>query len=163
MNSVLVVNQVIADLLKTFHGDNLNEHVLKIARIPEGSKLLRKEGVAWPLVTFRNVYIFPGPPALLEEKFKLFRDQFASSPFFTYKIFSSAPEALIAGHLMEWSNRFSETLRLGSYPVSHELNGLKLRTLLTLESKDKEALKHGSDALLMLLPKEAVISHHLET
>eukprot|EP00741_Cyanophora_paradoxa_P021226 tig00000237_g20487.t1 len=144
-------------MLKDTYGKDCNEYVLKMADFPQGYALLRKEGVPWPFLHVKNVYIFPGVPKFLQAKFETFKETFRSTPFLTAQVEVSAPESAIAAYLHEAVERHRD-VRLGSYPVDGP-PGVKV--LLTLESKDAERLRAAFESLLMLLPREVVVSSRI--
>src|SRR5512139_2220997 len=64
-----VIDGRLRELLDTFYSGNLTPERLKMAEVPEGAELVSDETLTFPLIRFRNVFIFPGIPELLRKKF----------------------------------------------------------------------------------------------
>jgi FAD synthetase len=135
-------------LLTALRGTEANASQLKMCQLPQGAKLIRSSGIWYPLVTIRNVYIFPGIPRLLRAEFDSARDCFQGSP-----IFMSCIESDIAQDLHDLLDEFPDLL-LGSYPRTSEGD---YRTLLTLESRDVTYVNKAVDALIARLPGASVL------
>jgi FAD synthetase len=139
-------------LLRSRYGNDLNEARLKLTEVPEGAVLIREDGLWLPAVTMENVYIFPGIPDLLRQKFESIRERFRESPYFLRKVYVKESEGTIAASLHDLLREFSE-LMLGSYP---DLHNPAYKVLLTLESKDEMYLQTALERLLTLLPRGSV-------
>lgn len=135
------------------YGDAVNEAVLRMADVPEGAGLIELGETRFPLVTFRNICIFPGIPRYLREKFSLIKEKFRSSAFYLKRLFLNAEESEITAVL----NRVVEDNRnviFGSYP---SLGNPEYRILVTAESKSEDDLNAAMERLLEGLPKEIVV------
>ena len=55
-------------------GDDVNEARLRMANVPEGATLLATEALFAPMVNIHNVYIFPGIPKILQERFHAIKE-----------------------------------------------------------------------------------------
>ena len=139
-------------LIRHFYKDKLKEPDLKMAEVPEGAELLSMEGLAFPIVVMRNVYIFPGIPEILRRKFGVIRERFRDEPFHLRRVFVRVGEGSLADHLRAVL-REHPTLLLGSYP---EMNNPEYQVKLTLESRDPDTVERATQALLARLPAEAV-------
>ena len=127
--------------------------MLKMAEVPEGADLLHPEGLKYPIVTFSNIYIFPGVPQILRKKFAAIKERFRCPPFFLKRIFVNSPEIKIALHLSELLALYPG-IELGSYPV---LAHPEYQVIVTLESKDPSSLERGFLHLISLLPKDSIV------
>jgi molybdenum cofactor synthesis domain-containing protein len=139
-------------LLRSRYANDLNEARLKLTEVPEGAVLIREDGLWLPAVTLENVYIFPGIPDLLRQKFESIKERFRESPYFLRKVYVKESEGNIAACLHDLLREFSE-LMLGSYP---DLHNPAYKVLLTLESKDETYLQTALERLLTLLPQGSV-------
>jgi molybdenum cofactor synthesis domain-containing protein len=118
--------------LRHFYSAELIDGNLRMADIPEGSRLVGVQGLWFPVVSVENVYIFPGVPEILQRKFQRIRETFRESPFHLREIFLKADEGQIAAALHLLLADFPDLL-LGSYPYfDNPVYSIKL----TLESKD---------------------------
>jgi len=142
--------------LRERHGENINEARLRMAEVPEGAELVGEGSLYAPAVRLRNIYIFPGIPKVLQDRFRAIRERFRDAPFFLKVVYSKEGEGVIASILNDLLAGFPELL-LGSYPV---LDNPEYRVKLTLESKDPNYLNQAFERLLSTLPKGAV--HRIE-
>ncbi|HEY7168036.1 MAG TPA: competence/damage-inducible protein A [Candidatus Binatia bacterium] len=133
-------------------GSDINEARLRMANVPEGAELLATEAMFAPVIKIRNVYIFPGIPRILQERFEAIKERFREKPYLLRNVFVKYGEGVIAATLNDLLARFPELL-LGSYPVL-DLPDYKVK--VTLESKDPEYLKRALDSFVAALPRDAV-------
>ncbi|MGH9389121.1 MAG: competence/damage-inducible protein A [Vicinamibacteria bacterium] len=133
--------------------NDVNEAKLKMAEIPEGAELIASENLSFPIVFFKNVYIFPGVPEILRHKFEIIKERFRDAPFYLHRVFVSAGEGSIAETLNEVTRAFP-SLALGSYPV---FNRLDYKVMITLESRKKELLEDALKFFLERLPEKYVV------
>jgi molybdenum cofactor synthesis domain-containing protein len=137
-------------------GIEVNEARLRMANVPEGATLLATEALFAPVVNYRNVYIFPGIPRILRERFHAIKERFREAPYFLKNVYVTYGEGVIAAMLNELLAKFPELL-LGSYPV---LDVAEYRVKVTLESKDAGYLDRALQSFLASLPDGAV--HRIE-
>jgi molybdenum cofactor synthesis domain-containing protein len=142
--------------LQERHGENINEARLRMAEVPEGAELVGEESLYAPAVKLRNVYIFPGIPKILHERFQAIKEDFRDAPFFLKVVYVKEGEGVIASILNNLLTGFPQLL-LGSYPV---LDNPEYKVKVTLESKDLNYLNQAFKELLSTLPKGAV--HRIE-
>ena len=133
-------------------GDQVNEARLRMANVPEGATLLATEAPFAAIVKIRNVYIFPGIPRILEERFHAIKESFRDTPYYLKNVYVRYGEGIIASILNELLVNFPN-LMLGSYPVL-DLPDYKVK--VTLESKDSDYLEQALRALIASLPPDAV-------
>ncbi len=145
-------SESIAGRIERAQGRKPNESQLKMAQIPAGAKLIDSGDLWFPLVVFRNVYIFPGIPELLRKKFESIRTQLQGVPFLLKRVFVTERESDVAEVLHELLGDFPELL-LGSYP---RVGVEDFKVMLTLESRDAGYLQRALDTLLARLPQGAV-------
>jgi FAD synthetase len=133
-------------------GDQVNEARLRMANVPEGATLLATDAPFAAIVKIHNVYIFPGIPKILEERFHAIKEMFRDTPYFLKNVYVRYGEGVIASTLNDLLAKFP-ALMLGSYPVL-DLPDYKVK--VTLESKDSSYLDEALRALISALPKDAV-------
>ena len=143
-------------LLRSRYGGDLNEARLKLTEVPEGAVLIREDGLWLPAVAMGNVYIFPGIPDLLRQKFDSIKERFRDQPYFLRRVYVKEGEGNIAAFLHDLLREFPE-LMLGSYP---EIHNPAYKVMLTLESKDEAYLRTALERLLAMLPGEFVQQMH---
>jgi FAD synthetase len=133
-------------------GGDVNEARLRMANVPEGAVLLATEALFAPVVNIHNVYIFPGIPRILQERFHAIKERFRGAPYLLKNVFVRYGEGVIASALNDLLAKFPHLL-LGSYPVL-DLPDYKVK--VTLESKDSSYLDNALETLIASLPKDAV-------
>jgi molybdenum cofactor synthesis domain-containing protein len=139
--------------LREFYKDKINDARLKMSEVPEGSELIADGRLGFPTILCENIYILPGIPEILEQKFQALRERFQASPYFLRVVFTSEGEGAIAEHLNATMEAFPD-LMLGSYP---KIGDPEYAVKLTLESKDRDYVERALAHLLRLLPANAVV------
>lgn len=142
--------------LRERYGETINDARLRMAEVPDGAELVAEASFYAPVVKLRNVYIFPGIPKVLHDRFQVIKESFRDNPFFLKVIYVKEGEGVIASFLNDLLVSFPELL-LGSYPV---LDNPDYKVKVTLESKDASYLKRAYQSLLSTLPQGAV--HRIE-
>jgi molybdenum cofactor synthesis domain-containing protein len=132
---------------------HLTEARLKMAEVPEGAELIADDGLLFPAIVARNVYILPGVPEIFRQKFEALRERFREAPFFLANVFVDMGEGALAEHLNALLARHSDLL-LGSYP---EFANPEYKVKVTLESKDRGLMERAVADLLAGLPTETVV------
>ncbi|XP_062311961.1 FAD synthase isoform X1 [Osmerus eperlanus] len=135
---------------------------MKLARVPRSSRLnygtdpQTGKLLRYPLVSVRNVYIFPGIPSLLERAFKGLEHLFAGSGtvFHTHEVFVDADETQIAPVLTKLQMGLGRKVALGSYP---DWLSNYHRVKLVLDSDSQEEVNQARVKLLDELPKGSVV------
>ena len=122
----------------------LSPEAMKMAEVPEGAELLYDETLSFPLIKFRNVFIFPGIPQLLRKKFLAVEKLFDEPPIHLKKVYFNESESKIAPVLNEIVRRY-RNVKIGSYPV---LDNKEYMVMVTLESLDKTTLNEAMKDLL---------------
>jgi FAD synthetase len=143
----------LVSLLESFYRGHLTDARLKMAEVPESAELIAGEGLLFPAVAIRNVYILPGVPEIFRQKFEALRERFREAPFFLACVFVSIGEGTLAEYLNDLLARHPELL-LGSYP---EFANPDYKVKVTLESKDRDLMARAVDDLLARLPAGAVV------
>jgi molybdenum cofactor synthesis domain-containing protein len=139
--------------LREYLGQNANAARMRMADVPDGSELIVDQRLGFPTIKCENVYVLPGIPEILEQKFLALKERFTASPYHLRVVFSRDGEGAIAEHLNATVAKFPDLL-LGSYP---KLGDPEYAVKLTLESKDQAYVEAALHHLLSLLPAEAVV------
>jgi molybdopterin-biosynthesis enzyme MoeA-like protein len=139
--------------IREYFGDKINEARLRLSEVPEGAELIVDGRLGFPTIKCENIYILPGIPEILVQKFQALRERFAASPYFLRVVYTCDGEGAIAEHLNATMAAFPELL-LGSYP---KIGDPEYAVKLTLESKDQAYVERALAHLLGLLPSEAVV------
>jgi FAD synthetase len=130
--------------VRGYWGERLAEANLRLADVPRGAVLVYGNDRTWPVVSYRNVYILPGVPALFRRKFLDISDRFRSAPATVARVYVMADEGELAPHLDAVVAAFP-AVKLGSYPRFDERD---FRVLVTLEGRDTDAVAAAQAALV---------------
>ncbi len=133
-------------------GRDINEARLRMANVPDGATLLATDALFAPVVNIRNVYIFPGIPKILQERFHAIKERFRESPYYLKNVYVRYGEGIIAAMLNDLLVKYPEIM-LGSYPM---LDLPEYKVKVTLESKDADYLERALQAFVASLPKDGV-------
>ncbi len=126
--------------LRERHGENINEARLRMAEVPEGAELVGEGSLYAAVVKLGNIYIFPGIPKILHERFHVIKEGFRGAPFYLKVVYVKEGEGVIAAILNSLLESFPDLL-LGSYPV---LDNPDYKVKVTLESKDAAYLDRAA-------------------
>jgi molybdenum cofactor synthesis domain-containing protein len=148
-----VRHPVLEEALRAHYGTGITAAQLRMAEVPEGSRLIGAENLSLPIVAYENVYIFPGIPETVQRKFARIREQFREAPYVLRRIYLRCDEGDIAADLFQAIDRFP-ALQLGSYPILHNPDH---NVVLTLESKRADEVEGAVRFLLDRLPPSRIV------
>jgi molybdenum cofactor synthesis domain-containing protein len=146
-------NQRLSDVVGRLCSGDVTDAAMKMAIVPEGAELIEVEGVGFPLVVIRNVYVFPGIPEFLVKRFEAIKERFRSTPFMVSKLYVNDEECFIAPYLESVLRKFKGVM-VGSYP---KVGLEEYKVVVTLESRDDGQLSKAQDYLIGLLPEGSVV------
>ncbi len=115
-NVPIVCNTVLSNMIKQRFGKKCTESHLKMAYVPEGTKLITARKQNLPIIQYENIYIFPGVPGLLQHLFLSIAEKFQGNRSWTKELLLDVDEGTIAIKLKNILKQFSG-LKIGSYPV----------------------------------------------
>src|SRR5439155_1551082 len=122
----VVRHPAIEGRLREYLKDKVNAARLKMAEVPEGSELIVDARLGFPTVQCENVYILPGIPEILEQKFAALRERFAAAPYFLRVVYTRERVCRGAGarclprHGDAGARRLSRGCGLGHAHRAHE-------------------------------------------
>lgn len=140
-------------LLERYYRDGLTEAALRMADVPEGAELISGNGLRFPNIAMRNVYVLPGVPEIFRRKFDAMRERFRDAPIHLRNVFVRMGEGTLAQYLNGLLDAFP-LLVVGSYP---ELSNPEYQVKVTLESRDRAYLEQALTDFLGRLPSGAVV------
>jgi molybdenum cofactor synthesis domain-containing protein len=152
-NVELVEHQGIKDMLCSRFSESVNSAVLKMANVPEGTEIILNEDIRFPVISFRNIFIFPGIPEYMKNKFSLIRERFRSSEFHLKRLFLNSHESSFAEILNEVVADYKD-VDFGSYPV---IGKPDFRVMITVESKLEKSLEDALNDLINRLPEDIIV------
>lgn len=150
----LVRSEQMVKYLQDVYGEATNEHVLRMADVPEGTELVVGSGLRVPVLVVGNVHIFPGIPALFRSKLDAIRERFADDPFHLEVIYVTLDESQLAERLRTVTAEHPD-VAIGSYP---QWNHPSYRVKITVESKNEASVEQACARLEELLGAESIVS-----
>ena len=146
-------SEKMVQVLEGYYGNRLNDAHLRMAIIPKGAELMELPSMRSPQLKFHNIFVFPGVPELVRNRFFSLKEMFRSGEIFLKMIYLNTEEGQIARALDSTCAEFPE-LMLGSYPA---LWNKDYSVKLTLESKKEAYLNLAMKFLISKIPKEHII------
>lgn len=144
-----VIDSTLKGLLEMRQG-KLSPAQLRMAEVPEGAELVNDDSLSFPLIKFRNIFIFPGIPQLLRKKFLALEKMFQEPLILLKKVYVNESEAKMATVLNEIVEQY-KNVKIGSYPV---LENKDYTVMITLESLDSLSLSSAYHVLLNSIPMD---------
>ena len=149
----LVRHPQLEKILRRHYGAKITTAQLRMAEVPEGSRLVGEGDSGFPVLAYENVFIFPGIPESVRRKFARIREQFRDTPFILRRVYLRCDEGEIAADLYQVIEHFP-AVQLGSYPILHNPD---YSVLLTLEAKQEDDVEDALWFLLDRLPAALVV------
>jgi len=160
----LILHPELADICKKiFKTDDPGSPAMRLATIPSTARLNygfdRQKGLPsrYPVVSVRNVFVFPGVPSLLERNFDMLaQDMFNGSGhrFEVSEMYLSCDEVKFAPVLNQAVDKFKDDVVFGSYP---EYFHSYYKVRLTLQADKAETLHDAEAFLKAALPQECLV------
>ncbi|MCK5377472.1 MAG: competence/damage-inducible protein A [Acidobacteria bacterium] len=144
----------IEEMIRAFWGERFTESALRMAEMPEGSRLFYGDDGLLPLVVFKNVYLFPGVPRLFAAKLPSLRGEITGTPKVVYGVYLNADESRVAPLLSQVAEECAD-VKIGSYPRFGEK--VDHRLWISIEAVDADCVAAATDRLLDLLKDEEVV------
>ncbi len=150
----LIEHPFIVRLMTEHYGkDRFNDGRRRMARVPDGSRLIRCEKTIAPGAHLENVYILAGVPDIFQSQLESILTDFGDAPFHRLEIDVALAESLFARQLAEIQAEYSD-VEIGSYPGRC---GMRPSGKICLSSQDTEQLQRAKDdveAMLQQLPTD---------
>jgi molybdenum cofactor synthesis domain-containing protein len=143
----------VASMICAYWGDRLNDAALRMADMPDGSRLLYSSDGLLPIVVFRNIYLLPGIPKLFAAKIGALRDELSGEPPEIRHLYLNSDESRVAPLLSRADDEFPE-VKIGSYP---RLEATDHRLWVTIEAATADEVEAATNRLLELLPDRDVV------
>lgn len=134
----LEVRQELVEIIRRYSLPE-DEATLRMATVPVGTELVAHEGLHYPVLHVRNVWVFPGIPRLLREKFENVAERFTGERVQVARVYTTQTEPVIARRLSALAEAHPD-VDFGSYPRFGEED---YRVIITLESRDPDALRRA--------------------
>ena len=126
----------------------LNERRLRMARTPEGARLIENPISGAPGFQLENVFVLAGIPAVAQAMFEGVVDRLVGgSPLLTHAFDVYLPESILAPGFEALQARYPE-MEMGSYPFNREG---RFGSSLVLRATDRQQLAEAAEGLRALI------------
>jgi molybdenum cofactor synthesis domain-containing protein len=135
----------------TRHGHEPPEAALRMADVPEGTRLVGD--LSYPAMVIDNVVMLPGPPQFFRYQFDAFAASLEAPPFRLACLYVNLAEDRFASTL-DGVARAHPDVAIGSYPRFDDADH---KVKLTFEAKDAARVEAALAAFLAQIPASAVV------
>ena len=139
----VVVLPELEEKIRSAYGERFRPEHLKMARVPDGTKLVAVRKPQYPVARFRNVFVLPGVPELLKVLFLSIEDLFRGERLPFRELVFATEEGIIASILQVAVARHPG-VKIGSYPSFRERSSL---VKLIVEHESRAELDRTVDFL----------------
>ena len=143
----LKIREDAARILEEFHKENLNDEIMRMARIPGNADLILNSVSGAPGYIIENVYVMAGVPQIFRAMFGSIKGSLKKGrPLVSSTVKIYIPESRISECLRDMSLKFHD-LQFGSYPFQE--NG-KYGTSIVVKGKNESCVMEAEKALLAI-------------
>jgi molybdenum cofactor synthesis domain-containing protein len=139
--------------IRKFFGDRTTPAHLKMARLPANAQVHFEDRLNFPVVQVENIYVFPGAPGLMRDKFLAIQERFRQGDIHLRKLYLLGDEATFA-ELLEVTEAAHEKLQIGSYPIWGNADH---SVVVTVESTCEDTADAAAEAIARGLPAGALV------
>lgn len=125
------------------YGMERNPMTLRMATLPAGAELVSEDALAYPIVRVQNVWVLPGVPRIMRQKFEALAPRVAGSAVRTARVYADDHEHDVAVFL-DAVQRAHPDVSIGSYPRYGEATG---RLIVTVEGPSAEPVHAAAHAI----------------
>jgi molybdenum cofactor synthesis domain-containing protein len=144
--------QALREMHERHHpGDPFPEVALRMADLPEGTELLGDP--EFPTLVVSRVVMLPGVPSFLRHQFERVAHLFDGAPYHLVCLYFAWGEDRLAVPLAAVAEGHPR-VEVGSYP---RFDPADHRVRVTVEGRDREAVRAAAAAVLGLVPGEALV------
>jgi molybdopterin-biosynthesis enzyme MoeA-like protein len=129
------------------------EALRRLARVPVGTELVQFEGLRFPTMRVKNVWVLPGVPGLFEKKVAGIAALIAEKPVVAATLYCTAAEPDIT-HLIDAVVSRHAEVEIGSYPVFDQADH---QTRLTVDGDDAASVEATLADFEASLPAGSVV------
>ena len=146
-------NKEAFNILKKYYGNkNFNDPRKKMAKMPEGSKLIYNPSSAAPGFIIKNVICLPGVPSILKSMIHNLKKYLKKGEkIYSVSISVNTVESQIAKILAKTQTKYQKSIEIGSYPF-FRLG--KIGVSIVMRSENKKKLHYCHNEIVKILKKK---------
>lgn len=142
-------------MLRAYYGERLTEMHLRMADVPEGSRLVTTPEMRWPTIVMHNVYVFPGVPQIFKHKFPVMREELKhAARFYSHALYVGLDEPALAPLLDQLAVEHP-AVNIGSYLFWGDDSDY--RTKLTIDGRSQDAVERCFEAMVAGIPGDRLV------
>lgn len=150
----VVIPERTRTLLDQHFGSAVSDGHLRMARVPEGARLVQGKHGPWPTAVMKNVWLLPGVPQLFARTMSLIRSELGGGrPFVSLWVATNLDECTIKPLLDQVVADWAE-VEVGSYP---KWRSDGYRTEVTFDGVDEAAVRAARDRFVGSLPEGSLL------
>lgn len=142
------------EMIRAHYGEAAIAAAMRLADAPEGTELLVREGIWYPVLCCDDVFMLPGVPFLFQAQLEVVLSRMEGVPAVCRCVYLSEGEAEIAAALDRVALSMPE-VAIGSYPAVHR--GAGFRVKLTVEHSSPERVEDAVARLRRELPEGSIL------
>ena len=148
-------NKEAYEILSNYYGKKaFNDSRKKMAKMPEGSKLIYNPSSAAPGFMIKNIICLPGVPLILQSMLHNLKKYLKrGSKIFSLSISIQTVESKIANNLEKIQNKYKKIVEIGSYPF-FRLG--KIGVSIVIRSTDKKKIDDCYKEIVSFLKKKKI-------
>ena len=143
------------NILKKYYGNQFNDPRKKMAKMPEGSKLIYNPSSAAPGFIIKNIICLPGVPLILQSMVHNLKKYLKpGKKIFSLSINCQTVESAIARELGSIQKKYKNIVEIGSYPF-FRLG--KIGVSIVLRSSKKKGLQSCHKNIIKMIKKKRIL------
>jgi molybdenum cofactor synthesis domain-containing protein len=125
--------RAVEDIVRAHYGESMAAEALRLAEAPEGTELLWREGIWYPILHCEGVYLLPGVPQLFKHQLEAVLARLQGVPLRLRSLYLRLEEPEIAGILDRIALELPQ-VAIGSYPEFDRSAGYRVK--VTVENTE---------------------------
>ncbi len=136
------------------YGGKATPEALRLAEVPEGTKLIWRDGIWYPVIHCSGVFLLPGVPQLFRLQLDSVLESMEGAPVHLRSLYLGVGETEVA-HVLDQIALAMPHVSIGSYPQFDSSIGYRVK--VTVEYSRPEPVNDVIDQLMQKLPAGAVL------
>jgi molybdenum cofactor synthesis domain-containing protein len=141
-------------MVRAHYGEAIASEALRLAEAPEGTELLWREGIWYPILHCEDVYLLPGVPQLFKHQLEAVLVRLEGVPMRLRSLYLSAEEPEIA-HVLDRIALELPQVAIGSYPEFDRSAGYRVK--VTVENAEAAVVEAVVNRLERELPPGSIL------
>ena len=142
------------EMVWSHYGQSLTPEALRLAEAPEGTELLWREGIWYPILQCEGVYLLPGVPQLFKRQLEAVLPRLEGVPVRLRSLYLSLEEPAIA-HVLDRIALEHPLVTIGSYPEFDRSVGYRVK--VTIENAEGALVDEVVARLERELPQGSIL------